>query len=52
MRVDTFRLVGVARQFRSVRPSDAGPLIQHLAFGPDGLRGGYAPGSEMYFLFA
>jgi hypothetical protein len=31
--LDTFRLVGVARQFRPVRPPDAGPLIQHLAFG-------------------
>ena len=33
MWVDTFRLVGVARQFRSVRPPDAGLLIRHLAFG-------------------
>ena len=33
MWVDTFRLVGVARQFRSVRPPDAGLVIQRLAFG-------------------
>jgi hypothetical protein len=50
MWVDTFRLVGVARQLRSVRPPDAGPLIQHLAFGAGWPARYYAPRLRNVFL--